>query len=176
MERAEVPGMDSEAKLREWIDRYAALILKTCFVCLSDRAQAEDAMQDTFIKAWRHMGDLERKHIENEKAWLLRIAMNTCRDYRRTAWFRHVDARVALDDLPPGMTQTAEEDNDLMLTVCSLPDRFRQAVLLYYYHGMTEQETADVLGVSPASVHRRLKKAEALLRTALEGGERHDGQ
>ena len=175
MERAAVPGTASEAKLREWIDQYAAVILKTCFVCLSDRTQAEDAMQDTFIKAWRHMDDLGRKGIRNEKAWLLRIAMNTCRDYRRTAWFRHVDARVALEGLPPRMMEATEEDHDLMLTVCGLPDRYRQAILLYYYHGLTEQETADVLSVSLSSVHRRLKKAEALLRTALEGGERHDG-
>ncbi len=173
MERAEVPGTVSEQKLREWIETYSGMILKTCFVCLSDRQQAEDAMQDTFIKAWKHMDDLRRKGIRNEKAWLLRIAVNTCRDYRRTAWFRHVDARVALDDLPPRLTETEPEDRDLLLTVLGLPDRFRQVILLYYYHGLTEQETAEVVGASLTTVNRRLRKAEALLRTALEGGEQH---
>ena len=178
MERAAVPGAVSEEKLREWIDLYATEILKICFVWLRDRAQAEDAMQDTFIKAWRHMGDLRRKNIENEKAWLMRIAVNTCRDYRRTAWFRHVDPRVALEDLPPRMMETEDADHDLMLTVCSLPDCCRQVILLYYYHGMTEQETAEILNISLSSVHRRLRKAEALLRDALgdgEGGEEHAG-
>ncbi len=172
MEHAAVPGTSSEELLSAWIERYAAMILKTCFVCLSDRAQAEDAMQDTFIKAWRHMEDFRRKGIRNEKAWLLRIAVNTCRDYRRTAWFRHVDTRQALEDLPPRLMEAEPEDHDLMLTVCGLPDRYKQAVLLYYYHGLTEQETAEVLSLSLATVHRRLRKAEALLRTALEGGDR----
>lgn len=172
MEHAAARDAVSEQLLSEWIEKYAATILKTCFVCMSDRTQAEDAMQDTFIKAWRHMDDVRRKGIRNEKAWLLRIAVNTCRDYRRTAWFRHVDTRQALEDLPPRLTQAKAEDHDLMLTVCGLPDRYKQAVLLYYYHGLTEQETADVLGLSLSTVHRRLRKAEALLRTALEGGER----
>ena len=175
MERAEVPGMSSEAKLKEWIEQYADLILKTCFVCLSDRMQAEDAAQDVFIKAWRHIGDPGRKHIENEKAWLLRIAVNTCRDYRRTAWFRHVDTGTALEDLPPRMLETTDADRDLMLTVCAMPDRYKQVILLYYYHGLTEQETADALGMPLSTAHRRLKKAEAFLRAALEGGERHEG-
>ena len=173
MERAEVPDVIPEAKLQEWIQLYATPVLRVCFVALQDRQQAEDAMQDTFIKAWRHMEDLKRKDIRNEKAWLMRIAVNTCRDYRRTAWFRHVDARVALEELPPRLTQTAEEDHDLMLTVLSLPGKYREVVLMYYWQRMTEQETADVLGLSLSAVHRRLKKAEDLLREALEGGERH---
>lgn len=172
MERAAVPGAISEAKLQEWIELYSTEILRTCFVCLQDRGQAEDATQDTFIKAWRHMGDLQRRGIRNEKAWLMRIAVNTCRDYRRTAWFRHVDARKAIEALPPGLVASAAEDRDLMLTVCGLPEKYRQAVLMYYYEGLTEQETAQALGLSSATVSRRLRKAEALLRAALEGGER----
>ena len=175
MERAAVPDAIPEARLREWMQLYSTPILRVCYMILQDRQQAEDALQDTFIKAWRHMEDLRRRHIENEKAWLMRIAVNTCRDYRRTAWFRHVDARVAVDDLPPRLTQTEDGDRDLMLTVCALPEKYREVILMYYYQRMTEQETADVLGLSLSAVHRRLKKAEALLRESLEGGERHEG-
>ena len=171
MERAALPGAAREERLRHWIDAYAGAVMKTCYAYLMDRALAEDAMQDTFIKAWRHMGDIRKKGIRSEKAWLLRIAVNTCRDYRRTAWFRHVDSRKALEDLPPRLTAAEPEDRDLMLTVCAMPERYRHVLLLYYYHGLTEQETAGVLGLSLSSVHRRLRKAEALLRTALEGGE-----
>ena len=46
-----------EERLRGWIAQYSDAILKTCFLILSDRSQAEDAMQDTFLKAWRHMGE-----------------------------------------------------------------------------------------------------------------------
>ena len=95
MERAVVPSMDREERLRCWIDVYSDAILRTCFLYLSDRAQAEDALQDTWMKAWRYMGEYERKGVQNDKAWLMRIAINTCKDYRRTAWFRHIDNRKA---------------------------------------------------------------------------------
>ena len=55
-----------------------------------------------------------------------------------------------------------------------LPDRYKELVLLYYYQGLTMQETADVLGQSLSTVNRRLKKAEELLKDALEGGEAHE--
>ena len=56
-----------------------------------------------------------------------------------------------------------------------LPDRYKQVILLYYFQGLTTQETAGALGLSQATVSRRLKKAEALLKTSLTGGEAYEG-
>ena len=171
MERTEVPGMNREERLSRWVESYSDAILRTCFLYLSDQALAEDALQDTLIKAWRHMGNYERKGVVNDKAWLMRIAINTCKDYKRTAWFRHIDSRHALDELPPGMMQTEMEDRNLTLMVMDLPDRYKQVVLLYYFQGLTQRETAHALGLSPAAVVRRLRAAEALLKQSLTGGE-----
>ncbi len=115
MERAEVPGMNREQRLGRWIEDYSDPILHICFLYLSDQGQAEDAVQDTWIKAWKHMGDFERQGIANEKAWLLRIAINTCKDYRRSAWFRHIDRQRALDELPPRLVSAEPEDHSLTL-------------------------------------------------------------
>ena len=68
MERAAVPSMIREQRLNQWIENYSDSILRTCFLCLSDQTQAEDATQDTWIKAWKHMDDFEREGIANEKA------------------------------------------------------------------------------------------------------------
>jgi len=194
MDHAEVPGlnrartadlppkvsrtahenMNHEQRLSRWIDLYSDAILKTCFLYLSDRQQAEDVLQDTWIKAWKHMEDIDRKGISNEKAWLLRIAINTCKDYRRTAWFRHVDTRKAIEDLPARLVSSEPEDRTLTLIVMDLPERYKQIILLHYFQGLTLQETADVLGQSASTAHRRLKKAEALLKNALERGEAHE--
>ena len=174
MDRAEVPGMSREQRLSRWIDLYSDQILKTCCLYVSDRQQAEDILQDTWIKAWKHMEDFERKEIANERAWLFRIAINTCRDYRRTAWFCHVDRKQALEDLPPRLVAVNPEDRTLTLAVMDLPDRYKQIVLLYFFQGLTMQETAEALGQSVSTVHRRLEKAEALLKDALEGGEAHE--
>ena len=175
MERAEVPSMNREERLSRWIDDYSDAILRTCFLYLSDQTQAEDALQDTWIKAWRHMGEYERKGILNDKAWLMRIAINTCKDYRRTAWFRHIDNRKALDELPPRLLQVEQEDHTLSLMVMELPDRYKQVVLLHYFQGLTQRETAEALGLSPSAVLRRLRSAEALLKQSLTGGEGFEG-
>ena len=174
MEHAVVPGMTREQKLSEWIEQYSDSILRTCYLYLSDMQMAEDALQETWIKAWKYMDDPSRKPVANEKAWLFRIAINTCRDYRRTAWFRHVDRSKALDELPPQLIAVEPEDRTLTLMVMDLPDRYKQVILLYYYQGLTIQETASVLGLSVAAIHRRLRKAEALLKSALERGESHE--
>lgn len=171
MERAVVPSMNREERLNQWVESYSDAILRTCFLYLSDQTQAEDALQDTWIKAWRHMGEYERKGVMNDKAWLMRIAINTCKDYRRTAWFRHIDARQALDEFPPRLLQTEPEDRNLTLMVMDLPDRYKQVVLLYYFQGLTQRETAQALGLSPAAVIRRLRAAESLLKQSLTGGE-----
>ena len=113
MEHAAVPSMNRETKLSEWIEMYSDTILRTCYLYLSDLQQAEDVLQDTWIKAWKHMDDLERKEVRNEKAWLLRIAINTCKDYRRTAWFRHIDRKNALEELPARFTMIEPDDRSM---------------------------------------------------------------
>ena len=175
MEHAAVPGMIREQRLNEWIEAYSDPILRTCFLYLSDRGQAEDALQDTWIKAWKHMDEYEKNNIANDKAWLLRIAVNTCKDYRRSAWFRHIDRSKALDDLPPQLIAVAPEDRSLTLMVMDLPDRYKQVLLLYYFQGLTMQETADALGTSQATVSRRLEKAKELLKGSLTGGAAYEG-
>ena len=79
--------------------RWEQSLLRTCFAYLGDMALAEDAVQETFLKAWKN---LDRFRGEaSEKTWLLRIAINTCKDVRRSAWFRRVNRAVSLDSLPP---------------------------------------------------------------------------
>ena len=121
------------------------------------------------------MDDFERRGIANEKAWLLRIAINTCKDYRRSAWFRHIDRKQTLDELPPQLVSVEPEDHSLTMTVMDLPDRLKQVILLYYYQGLTLLETAEALDTSQSTVHRRLKKAEELLKVSLDGGVEYEG-
>ncbi len=109
--------------------------------------------------------------IQNEKAWLMRVAMNTCRDYRRTLWFKHIDFKASLDELPPSYISVPEEDRDLVIEVSNLPDKYKRLVLLYYYSNMTLQDTAEALGIPKSTACKRLKRAEEMLKRSLTGGE-----
>ena len=101
MEHTEVPSMTREQMLETWVHIYARAILKNCFYLFADHDLAQDTMQDTFMKAWKYIGNTNHSAIRNEKAWLMRVAMNTCRDYRRTLWFKHIDFKASLDELLP---------------------------------------------------------------------------
>lgn len=165
--------MDQERDelLETWLREYGTSILRTCFVCLSDMRDAEDALQETFLKAWRAMDHYERRNGASEKTWLTHIAINVCRDMRRTRWFRHVDMRRALEEVPEGMACALPEDRSLLLDIMQLPDKYKQPILLYYYQDMTLEETAEALGASKSTVHNRLRKAEKLLRLSMTGGD-----
>ncbi len=166
-----VEQSSKEQTLESWMRTYGTDILRICFVILSDASEAEDAMQDTFLRAWRAMDNFKERNA-SPKTWLIRIAINICRDYRRRRWFRHIDMRTALEDLPQGVVGVEPEDRSLMLDILRLPDTLKEPLLLYYYQNMTLEETAASLGVSKSTVHTRLKKAEATLKISLTGGER----
>lgn len=154
----------------QWLEdamaQWEVPLLRTCYLLLRDAALAEDAVQDTFLKAWRAHGDYRRE--ASEKTWLMRIAVNTCRDLLRSRWFRRVDRTVDMDDLPEPSEAFSEPDDTLTRAILSLPDSLRQVITLRYYQGLTVQEVADVLRVHRRTVHYRLDKAERILREALE--------
>ena len=98
MFHAMVPGRDEEeAELTRMMDEWGGLVLGLCAVTLKDGHLAQDAAQETFVKAWSHRADWP--NLQNRRAWLARIAVNTCRDMQRGGWFRHVTRKQTLDDL-----------------------------------------------------------------------------
>lgn len=156
--------------LSEWLEEYGDLINRTCCLILGDRALAEDAAQETFIRAWKSMAQF--KGDASPKTWLTRIAINVCRNVRRTAWFRRFDRSVTPEDLP---LSAPDEDRTLLLTVQQLPEKYRQVIVLRYYQGMSLDEAGQVLGISRSSAHHRLQKALKLLRLDFdEGRDEHD--
>ena len=83
---------DAEKRLEALMNAYGTQLKRLCCLYLRDAALAEDAVQETFLKAWRAMGKFRGEC--SEKTWLTRIAVNVCRDMQRTAWFRRLDRRI----------------------------------------------------------------------------------
>ena len=157
---------DSEAVLERLMTQYGTQLLRMCCLHLRDVSLAEDAVQDTIVKAYRRLDDLSDD--SRERAWLMRIAINTCRDYLRTAWFRRIDRRVSLDMLPETSCEGVFPDKTVITEVMSLPPRLREAVLLRYYQGLKMKEMADALDISLSTVKQRLNRANQILHSRLE--------
>ena len=156
-----------EVCLSEMVARYQALLLKICYAYLCDAEQARDAVQETFLKAYLSMDSFRGDF--GEKGWLIQIARNTCRDMRRSAWFRHVDKRVTPEDLPEAVADCASEgEKELTAAILRLPDQLKDAVLLYYFQNFTVTEVAELLHITQPSVSSRLKRARRKLKNLLE--------
>lgn len=158
--------MDRDRWLEQAMEQWEVPLLRTCYLLVKDVALAEDAVQDTFVKAWQAHDHFRGE--ASEKSWLMRIAVNTCRDLRRGKWFRHVDRQVRMEDLPEPAEPFQWEDDTVTRAILALPDGLRQVVTLRYYQGFTVPEAADILKLSRRTVHYRLEKAERLLKESLE--------
>ncbi|HHX21146.1 MAG TPA: sigma-70 family RNA polymerase sigma factor [Clostridiales bacterium] len=165
-----VQSLVAQRRVEEWLTLYGDRVLRVCFVWLRDVQLAEDALQETFLKAWQAMPRYEQRRPDSDIAWLMRIAVNTCKDMRRGAWFKHIDRRLTPEDLPPALTAVEENDRTLFLTVMDMPRKYRDILLLYFYAGMTLRECGQALGVQASTAHRRLQQAQDHLKTQLEEG------
>ena len=151
------PDIDIKATLTRLMTIYEKDILRFCCIYLQDIALAEDATQETFLKAYKALSSFRGEAAE--KTWLMRIAINTCKDIRRAAWYRYVDRRVTLDHLPEPAIPPKADSILLTLEVMRLPTKERETVLLRYYLGMTMKDIAEVLHVTSTTVSKRLSRA-----------------
>ena len=168
-----VMGPDSarerETAFEQLVLTHQTALLRTCYMYLRDQQLAEDAVQDTFVKAYRSMHTFRGE--SSERTWLIKIAMNTCRDLYRTGWYRFMDRRFTPDMLPEAGVPFEEHEEILVTAVMRLPVKLREVILLYYYQGMNINEIADSLRLKQSSVSGRLKRAREKLRKILEGGD-----
>ena len=168
METVRIPGNEAEQVLERMILENEVPLKRLCCLYLRDASLAEDAVQETFLKAYRSLKDFRGE--ASEKTWLTRIAVNTCRDMLRSAWFRHTDRRVTTDMLPEPRDLRDPYHREVAAAVMNLPTKLREVILLYYYRGLNAAETAEVLKISQPAVSGRLKRARERLKAELKGG------
>ena len=164
-------AQEREVILERLVQTYQGALLRTCYLYLRDASQAEDAVQETFLKAYRSL-DFFRGE-SSEKTWLFSIAINTCRDMNRSSWIRHLDRRVTPEMLPDTPVPFEQKDETLVLAVMELPVRLREVILLYYYQGMNVKDISAALGIAQPSVSGRLIRARKQLRKIMERRESH---
>lgn len=155
----------NEDRLERLMGAHGDRLLRLCCVYLNDYALAQDAVQETFIKAYRHLDALRCE--DAAPAWLTRIALNTCRSMRRSAWFRLVEPREML----PEAAQEMPEADALLSEIARLPVKYREAVILYYYENLSTREAAQLLKIPEKTFSTRLARGRARLRVLLEGSE-----
>lgn len=149
--------------LDELVSLYYPEILRYCRWHTPDQATAEEAAQETFLKAVRHFD--RYVHKGRFKAFLYQITANTCVDM----WRKKKPEELVYTERE---FDRAEQEADLARLVERLPEKQREIVLLRFAQDLTLRETADVLGLPLRTVQSRLRAALKYLKKILkEGGE-----
>lgn len=147
-------------------------LLRLCFIYLKDYQLAEDAVQETFIRAYTKYHTFAG--ASTEKTWLTRIAINICKDFLRRKSFGERamgdDFPDSADEAPTPEERAVEDDRNqkLYTAVCGLDPIYREVVMLFYYSGLKVQEIARILKTREGTVKTRLMRARSRLGEALE--------
>lgn len=158
-----IPYPDKDTWLPEAVAEHGDSLLRLCFLYLNDSHLAEDAVQDTFLKAYCSWDRFRRDC--SPKTWLTRIACNVCKSYLRSPW-RRLTSSELLEEAPyedPG------QDGTVLQAVTSLNQKYREVILLYYYQELPCREIAQILHLTESAVTARLSRARAKLREQLKG-------
>ena len=144
-------------------EQYAGMLYRLAYARTGSRADAEDVMQTVMLKLFEY--DKEFESEAHLKHWLLRVSVNESRKLLRSFWRR---VSVPLDDWRELEAPEHGERAELLEAVMALDPKYRLAIYLYYYEGLTVAETAAAMRANPSTVQTWLLRARARLRSALD--------
>ncbi|ABM12184.1 MULTISPECIES: sigma-70 family RNA polymerase sigma factor [Mycolicibacterium] len=159
------------AMMRVLYDEHAAALWRYALRLTGDRARAEDVVQETLLRAWRHpevTADVDR----SARAWLFTVARNMIIDERRSARFKHesgvADTEYVPDSASPDEADTALDRILLSTALSQLSDEHRAVVRRAYYQGWTTGQIAADLNIPEGTVKSRLHYAVRALKLGLQ--------
>lgn len=141
---------------------YSDLILRLSYTYLKSTQDGEDICQTVLMKLLA--GEETFESPEHEKAWVIRTAINACKDELRAFRRRAVPLDALAETAAPEVTRS-----EVLDAVMALPVKYREAIYLYYYEGYAIKEIAALTGRSEAAVSAHLSRGRKKLKTILEG-------
>jgi len=151
--------------LEKIYERHADMLYRVCFSYMKNRADTEDVVADVFVKLLNNGKSFQSS--EHEKAWLLRTAINHCKD-RLKHWWNTCTSIDNYEFLEDG-NQLGE--NETLKTVLELPERYKAVIYLYYYEGYSSSEIAGILKKPQSTILNHLHEARKYLKGVLENEE-----
>lgn len=145
------------------VNKYADMVLRLALTHLGNLVDAQDVCQEVYIKLFKHQRPFEDE--EHEKAWIIRVTINRCKDVIRSPWKKWFSL-VEEIPLPIGHTESME----VVPFVLKLPRKYRMVIYLYYYEGYKTAEIAELLNCNEGTIRTQLKRAKELLKAKMVGG------
>lgn len=157
--------MDYKQQAERLTNTYADAILRLSYAYLKNTQDTQDVCQTVFVRLLTEPREFESG--EHERAYILRMAANACKDLLKSPWRRRTCDLEACAQVPAPETS----DGSVLAAVNQLPAHYRSVIYLFYYEGYQASEIGEILGVPTATIHTRLARGRARLRELLGGTE-----
>ncbi len=156
--------MRSEEETNRAIERYSDMISRICLVHLKNRTDMEDVFQTVFLKYLLYEESFENE--EHEKAWMIRVTINTCKDFLKNLFKRKT---LPLNELISESVHVSQDHQEVLYAVLSLPPKYKDVIYLHYYEGYTALEIGRLLNKKENTVYSLLKRGREQLKEILGG-------
>lgn len=163
-------SMLEQSSVEEIFQKYGEMLYKICIVMLKKTFDAEDTVQDVLIKYMTKRPLFET--CEHEKAWLIRVTINLCKDKLR--FYKHFYKQHPYINVETIKTTYPEDsiDNQIFAILLELPSKYKEVLLLYYVEGYKCLEISKILKITESTVKKRLERGRNLLKNKLGVNER----
>ena len=141
------------------MNSYGNMLFRLCLIMLGNASDAEDVIQETMIKYLQKAPEFA--DAEHEKAWLIKVSTNHCKDVLR---FRNKHQMVDIEQIKEFVNE--ESDSGIIDALMTLPEKYKIVLLLYYVEGYSTKEIAEMIGKTVSAVKMRLQKGRVLLKEA----------
>jgi RNA polymerase sigma-70 factor, ECF subfamily len=164
------------------MDEFGDHVVRLSYIYTKNKQVAEDISQEVFIKIYNSFYDFNWN--SSIKTWITRITINCCKDYLKSSWFRRVGIinsnyfsllRSKEKDLEIQFINQEENDR-LMKMILSLPIKYREVIMLYYYQDVSTLELSKLLSVPTETIRTRIRRGRIILKNMLEKGEINFGE
>lgn len=158
--------MRSETEINRAVGEYSDMVRRLCMLHLKNYADTEDIFQTVFLKY--ALSSVEFKSKEHEKAWMIRVTINACKDLLKSFFRKHT---VSIDQLIEEPAPVPQDHREVLEAVLSLPKKYKDVVYLHFYEGYTAPQISEILGKNVNTVYTLLTRAKKILKTKLGGSE-----
>ena len=156
--------MCTEQETSRAIELYSDMIRRICLLHLKNHADTEDVFQEVFLKYVLRGAVFES--VEHERAWLIRVTVNACKDLLKSLFRRKT---VSLEVLSEEAASISSEQHATLEAVLALPEKYKDVIYLHYYEGYNAREIGRILKKKENTVYSLLSRGRELLRQGLGG-------
>lgn len=164
--------MNNKEEKDKKIQEYYGMIYRFCFIQLKNISEAEDITQETFYKFLT--ADNHFDSLEQEKSWLFTVAINMCKNYWRSTWYKRIIPLFEDVSYKNGIEDEIvqkEEEGAILQTVLELPIKYRKVIHLFYYEKMSIKEIAKLTKVKESTIQTQLARGREILKKKLREDE-----